>query len=470
MRKTQTGIATLVVVASIALIALLIVFGVSRRAINDIQQAQARIKTQEYLSRAWAGLDCAVAKIYQEGLELSSGEAAEGLTQLSECQGVAGSRLELAPWPNNPSLWRLSSHSHQQEVGVTLQGAGGGRAAAFVTSGSALFYGANKWRPAKGKKREDGRYECQSIIAGGDVRISPRKPSEGVPDNEEEKSQNTFSVHLGGGDECAPEYKTEVLDYKVADSSDETRKLLRKDVQTNVKDMDLFQDFFGVPRSQWRLAKQQFEEKGGTIVETHGDASKCYESVYNAMEQGSGQPNVKVWVDGPCDLTPKTFKSPSDSSNKHRNTAILPSDPPVLLVVQDGIMALRGAINPFNGVVYQFNPTMNANKFAEQWGMDSSQGGQVSCTHSNASISELCQHITTNVREPEQASRVPFWFHGSFKTNGAFIIDVPDGNTVINGSLVANYDDGNKRASFEGLGQLRPLPNSYYDLTPPSGG
>ncbi|OOF22220.1 hypothetical protein BZJ17_06685 [Salinivibrio sp. IB574] len=457
MRKTQTGIATLVVVASIALIALLMVFGVSQRAINDIQQAQARIKTQEYLSRAWAGLDCAVAKIYQEGLDLSSGDAAKGLTQLSECQGVAGSRLELAPWPNNPSLWRLSSHSHQQQVGVTLQGAGGGRAAAFVTSGSALFYGANKWRPAKGKKRDDGRYECQSIIAGGDVRISPRKPSEGVPENEEEKSQNTFSVHLGGGDECAPEYKTEVLDYKVADNRDETRKLLKKDVQTNVEEMDLFQDFFGVPRSQWRLAKQQFEEKGGTIVETHGDASKCYEAVYNAMEQGNGQLNVKVWVDGPCDLSRGGEKS-------------LPSSPPILLVVQDGIMALRGTIDPFNGAVYQFNPTIQANEFAKQWGMTVGQGKQLSCSHSNASISELCQHITTNVREPEQASRVPFWFHGSFKTNGAFIIDVPGGNTVINGSLVANYDDGNKRASFEGLGQLRPLPNSYYNLTPPSGG
>lgn len=457
MRKTETGIATLVVVASIALIALLMVFGVSRRAINDIQQAQARIKTQEYLSRAWAGLDCAVAKIYQEGLDLSSGDAAKGLVQLADCQGVAGSRLELAPWPNNPSLWRLSSHSHQQQVGVTLQGAGGGRAAAFVTSGSALFYGGNEWRPAKGKKRDDGRYECQSIIAGGDVRISPRKPDEGMSESEGDKSQNRFTVQLGGGDECAPEYKTEVLDYKVADSRDETKKLLKKDVQTNVEDMDLFQDFFGIPRSQWQLAKQQFEEKGGTIVETHGDASKCYKTIVNAMEQGSGQPNVKVWVDGPCDLSRGGEKS-------------LPSGPPILLVVQDGIMALRGTIDPFNGVVYQFNPTMNANKFAEQWGMGSSQGGQVSCTHSNASISELCQHITTNVREPEQASRVPFWFHGSFKTNGAFIIDVPGGNTVINGALVANYDDDNKHASFQGLGQLRPLPNSYYDLTPPSGG
>ncbi|QIR06818.1 hypothetical protein [Salinivibrio costicola] len=458
MRKTQTGIATLVVVASIALIALLIVFGVSRRAINDIQQAQARIKTQEYLSRAWAGLDCAVAKIYQEGLDLSSGEAAEGLTQLSECQGVAGSRLELAPWPNNPSLWRLSSHSHQQEVGVTLQGAGGGRAAAFVTSGSALFYGANKWRPAKGKKRDDDSYECQSIIAGGEVKISPKKPDQPDKSNQgNHKSENTFTVHLGEGKGCVDEYETKVEYGEVADSRDETRKLLRKDVQTNVKDMDLFQDFFGVPRSQWRLAKQQFEEKGGTIVETHGDASKCYESVYNAMEQGSGQPNVKVWVDGPCDLSRGGEKS-------------LPSSPPILLVVQDGIMALRGTIDPFNGAVYQFNPTIQANEFAKQWGMTVGQGKQLSCSHSNASISELCQHIATNVREPEQASRVPFWFHGSFKTNGAFIIDVPDGNTVINGSLVANYDDGNKRASFEGLGQLRPLSNSYYDLTPPSGG
>ncbi|OOF11508.1 MULTISPECIES: hypothetical protein [unclassified Salinivibrio] len=461
MRKTQTGIATLVVVASIALIALLIVFGVSRRAINDIQQAQARIKTQEYLSRAWAGLDCAVAKIYQEGLDLSSGEAAEGLTQLSECQGVAGSRLELAPWPNNPSLWRLSSHSHQQEVGVTLQSAGGGRAAAFVTSGSALFYGGNDWRPAKGKKRDDDSYECQSIIAGGEVKISPKKPDQPDKSNQgNHESKNTFTVHLEEGKECADEYKTKVEYGEVADSRDETRKLLRKDVQTNVKDMDLFQDFFGVPRSQWRLAKQQFEEKGGTIVETHGDASKCYESVYNAMEQGRGQLNVKVWVDGPCDL----------SRGGEENLPSGPHVPPVLLVVQDGIMALRGTIDPFNGAVYQFNPTIQANEFAKQWGM-TEKGSSASCSYpATENTQVLCQIITGNVNTFDEASRVPFWFDGSFKTNGAFIIDVPDGNTVINGSLVANYDDGNKRASFEGLGQLRPLPNSYYNLTPPSGG
>ncbi|WBA17446.1 hypothetical protein [Salinivibrio kushneri] len=463
MRKTQTGIATLVVVASIAMIALLMVLGVSRRAINDIQQAQARIKTQEYLSRAWAGLDCAVAKIYQEGLDLSSGETTKGMAQLSECQGVAGSRLELAPWANNPSLWRLSSHSHQQHVGVTLQGAGGGRAAAFATSGSVLFYGANKWRPAKGKKRDDDSYECQSIIAGGDVKISPRKPSESDKsdqENQKSESKNTFTVHLEVGKGCAPEYKTKVPYGEVADSRDEAETLLKKDVQTNVKDMDLFQDFFGVPRSQWQLAKQQFEEKGGTVVDTHGNASECYEAVYNAMEQGSGQPNVKVWVDGPCDLSRGGEKSlPSG-----------PHVPPVLLVVQDGIMALRGAMNPFNGVIYQFNPTMKANEYARQWGMDSSQSGQLSCTHSDATIRELCQNITANVKKPQQASRVPFWFDGSFRTEGAFISDVPDGNTVINGSLVANYNDGNKRASFQGLGQLRPFPNSYYNLTPPSGG
>ncbi|WP_025672800.1 hypothetical protein [Salinivibrio socompensis] len=457
MKKAQAGIATLVVVASIALIALLIVFGVSQRAINDIQQAQARIKTQEYLSRAWAGLDCAVAKIHQEGLDLSSGDANKGLNQLSECQGVAGSQLRLARWPNNHSLWRLSSHSHQQQVGVTLQGAGGGRAAAFATSGSALFYGANEWRPAKGKKREDGRYECQSIIAGGDVRISPRKPGENNPKDKSKDSKNNFTVSLGGGDECAPEYKTEVLDYKVADSTDDTGALLKQDVKTNVEEMDLFKDFFGVPRSQWQLAKKQFIEQGGVEVDTHGEVSKCFKTLVESVKQAKGQPNVKVWVNGPCDLS-------------RGGKAKLPSNPPILLVVQDGIMALRGAISPFNGVVYQFNPTLNANEFARQWGMESSQDRQMSCTHSDATIRELCQHIIANVKDPQQASRVPFWFDGSFQANGAFIIDVPDGNTVVNGSLVANYDDGNKSTSFEGIGQLRPLLNSYYNLTPPSGG
>ncbi len=80
----------------------------------------------------------------------------------------------------------------------------------------------------KEKKREDGRYECQSIIAGGDVRISPRKPGENNPKDKSKDSKNNFTVSLGGGDECAPEYKTEVLDYKVADSTDDTGALLKK--------------------------------------------------------------------------------------------------------------------------------------------------------------------------------------------------------------------------------------------------
>ncbi|MPS33513.1 MULTISPECIES: hypothetical protein [unclassified Salinivibrio] len=456
--KGNNGIATLAVVASIALITLLMVFGVSRRVVNDIQQAQARIKTERSLSKAWAALDCAVAKIYQDGLDLSSGDATEGLKQLSECQGVANSRLQLARWQNNPSLWRLSAHSKHQQVGVTLQGAGGGKAAAFVTSGSVLFYGANVWRPAEGKKREDGRYECQSIIAGGDVLISPKKPGEPDKSNQENQkngSKNTFTVHLEEGKECADEYKTKVDYGEVADSRDETRKLLKKDVKTNVEGMDVFQDYFGVPRSRWPIAKEQFIDQGGVAVDTHGDASKCFDTLVEAV--GQGQSNVKVWVNGPCDLS-RGGKLP------------LANDSPILLVVQDGIMALRGAMNPFNGVIYQFNPTLNANEFARQWGMDSSQSGQLSCTHSDATIRELCQNITANVKKPQQASRVPFWFDGSFKTNGAFIIDVPDGNTLVNSSLVANYDDGNKSASFEGLGQLRPLPNSYYNLTPPSGG
>lgn len=461
--KYEQGIATLAVVASVALIALLIVLGVSRRAVNDIQQTQARVKTEQSLSKAWAALDCAVAKIQHDGIELSNDDIAQALEQLSPCQNVAQSQLWLAPWQNSERrMWHLYATHAQQQVGVTLAKATGARRSSLVTSGSAAFYGGNRWRPVKGKKREDGLYECHSIMAGGDVMIRPRtlgqnqsKSSESSK-NEEEKSQNRFTVLLDDGDKCAPEYKTEVSEYTVADSRDETGARLKKDVQTNVENMDLFNDYFGVPRAQWKTVKAQFERQGDTVFSTYGDPSECYEPLLNAIlsSSSSESANIKVWVEGPCDLS------------REENVA-LKSDVPILLVVQDGILALRGGMDTFNGVIYQFNPTLTAYGFANQWGMHTSESGGMSCSLDDSNIQELCEMITSTVTNPDQASRVPFWFHGSFITKGAFITDVPDGHSVVYGSFQPTYSDETVQQSFKGLKQWRPVGNSYHDIKPP---
>ncbi|WBA08174.1 hypothetical protein [Salinivibrio kushneri] len=461
------GIATLAVVASIALIALLIVLGVGRRTVNDIQQTQAKITTEQSLSRAWAALDCAVAKIEHDGIHLSKGDAAAGIEQLSSCQHIAGSQLWLEPWQDSEgALWHLYATHAQQQVGVTLAGASGGRASSFVTSGSAAFYGGNIWRPAKGKKRKDGLYECHSIIAGGDVMIRPRMPDESPPESEEPDSPNGFTVSLGGGDECAPEYKTKVSDYTVADSRDETGARLKKDVQTNVENMDLFKDYFGVPRAQWKTVRDQFERQGGIVVNTHHDPSLCYETLLNAMNV-TEQAHAKIWIDGPCDLS-RVYSD--DSENAAIETqARFNNQKPILLVVQDGILALRGALSQFNGVVFQFNPTLSADDFAHQWGMEATQQGELSCVHSNINLNELCTLIVKHSENPTQARRTPFWFHGSFQTHGGFIVDIPGGHIVVNGSFKPNYNGNHVRDSFEGLGLLRPLYNSYHDIKPPHG-
>ncbi|OOE34428.1 hypothetical protein BZG05_08240 [Salinivibrio kushneri] len=454
------GIATLAVVASIALITLLIVLGVSRRAVNDIQQTQAKITTEQSLSRAWAALDCAVAKIKHDGIHLSKDDVAAGIAQLSPCQHIAGSQLWLEPWQNSDrGMWHLYATHAQQQVGVTLAKATGARRSSFVTSGSAAFYGGNTWRPAKGKKREDGLYECHSIVAGGDVMIRPRTPDESQSESEGKNSSNGFTVSLDGSDECAPEYRTEVSDYTVADSRDETGARLKKDVQTNVDNMDLFKDYFGVPRAQWKTVREQFERQGGFVVNTQDDPSLCYETLLDAVASSKHREsaNAKVWVDGPCDLSREGLEA-------------LPSEPPILLVVQDGIVALRGAIKPFKGAVYQFNTDkLNAREFAEQWGMTISESGGMSCSHDDSNIQEFCQLITSTVTNPEQARRVPFWFNGSFEPEGAFITDVPNGHSVVYGAFKPTYSGEVLQQSFAGLKQWRPVNNSYHDIKPPLG-
>lgn len=454
------GIATLAVVASIALITLLIVLGVSRRAVNDIQQTQAKITTEQSLSRAWAALDCAVAKIKHDGIHLSKDDVAAGIAQLSPCQHIAGSQLWLEPWQNSDrGMWHLYATHAQQQVGVTLAKATGARRSSFVTSGSAAFYGGNIWRPAKGKKREDGLYECHSIVAGGDVMIRPRTPDESQSESEGENSSNKFTVHLGEGEECAPEYKTEVHYGEVADSRDETGARLKKDVQTNVENMDLFKEYFGVPRAQWKTVREQFERQGGFVVNTQDDPSLCYETLLDAVASSKHREsaNAKVWVDGSCDLSREGLEA-------------LPSEPPILLVVQDGIVALRGAIKPFKGAVYQFNTDkLNAREFAEQWGIIISESGEMSCSHNDSNIQVLCQLITSTVTNPEQARRVPFWFDGSFEPEGAFITDVPSGHSVVYGSFKPTYSGEILQKSFAGLRQWRPVGNNYHDIKPPHG-
>ncbi|WP_325891825.1 hypothetical protein [Grimontia sp. NTOU-MAR1] len=404
--NTQKGMATLAVVSGVLLVVALFTISVANSGLADIKKTQNLVLDAKQRASAKSGLDCAIAVFEQNELNPKDTDFTDSV--FNECEGHTGSVITVT---GSESPWILSSSSGYASTKIVIQ-AGGAAAAAFKTSGSLVVEGGNAWIPAKGDKvaTTDGVdiYECTAIIAGGDVTIDVGKTT-----------AEFLSELTNANEQCHANFST-----YIPSQTDPVTNNFELDILTNQENIDVFQDFFGVPKEKWETVRSGFDVTvtTGTSISNKEKVSSCGTTIKDKIKNGS----TKIWIDGDCKLD--GIYDPANDSKK------------ATVVIRNGVVGAFDTIK-FNGTLVHFTHGYSESSVAESWGASFDETNKHFVCEEGA-MHLLCRQLIDDFKnDAEKWGKLPFYFHGSYESLGSYLLDVANSKALIKGSFKPDYDD-----------------------------
>ncbi|USH03023.1 hypothetical protein K6Q96_03080 [Grimontia kaedaensis] len=412
--NTQKGMATLAVVSGVLLVVAMFAISVANSGLADIKKTQNLVLDAKQRASAKAGLDCAIAVFEQSELNPKDVDFSESV--FDECENSTGSSVAII---GSESPWLLTARSGYVSSNVVIQ-SGGVSAAAFKTTGSLIVDGGNAWTPAKGSKvaTADGIdiYECTAIIAGGDVTIDVGNSAAEFTSEltgENEQCHSNFSSHIPANTE------------PVTNS-------FESDILTNQENIDVFQDFFDVPKEKWEEVKSGYDvtlTTGSAVLdETKTAVSDCGASIKSLIAAG----NKKIWVEGDCMLSGLSGAGSKDN--------------PPTVVIKNGVVGANSAF-VFNGTIFQFTIDYAESAIANSWGAYKKTDGTGHILCNNGAMSALCAQVIAEYQDDtEKWGKLPFFFNGSYESFGSYLLDVDNSISLVRGAFKPGHDEGSEPA------------------------
>lgn len=439
-RNLQQGISTLLITAVLALLMALYVFGVLAVETFNAKKTQNAVVTKELKTRADAELQCA------KEIVLSSGDLAAA-HDFSSCSKA---KIELEQIDvNNYELRSIVADlvSEGQAVSkVILSNYGlSGPTAAISSTGNLVFNVSQTIDPYEGDKVGTG-YNCSAIRTGGTFTLQDN--ADLVVRHPLDQNGQPKKGEDGNVIKCNSSHLTQ---------SPKSRADYKLDIAENVKDMDLFEENFGIPREEWAKAKEKFQEfltptmVTQDIVVGHGtdgtpitksvtfpkvvDCGKKIQAIIDAnkaLKPGEEKKKIEyIWVEGSCDL----------SGMKYEQTA--PDTAGVTVVVKDGFIH-TSVPTSFHGNLYMLDVAMTNEQLKAAW------------ANSKLDVYMAGRNV--------DLANVPFYFHGTFQTQGAFNLDSPNRDSHVFGAFQPGYSKGKAMPGTPLFPQVKILNGSWHDF------
>ena len=403
--KKEGGLASLSVVAGIVMMSMLFSFSVMQFGMAETKKKQNLIVKGIEKANAKASLDCAVAVFEKKELDPET----LNVSEFNECKIPEETQFSLAPIKSAETTthWTLTASYGSSKANVLIA-SGKIDFAVFKTAGSLEILGGYKWEAATGDiLTVDGvdYVECRVIVAGGTVTIDVQK------------SDANFTTYAPNSKyACAPTYST-VIQKGTQPTSDG----FDLDILSNQGGMDIFQDYFGVPKKDWEKIRDKFDIviTTGSAIEEKTAVSNCGTTITSAIGEG----NTLIWVDGDCLLDGLGHSNVGNASP--------------LIVIKNGIIGLNATLEGFKGSFFQFVFDYPSENFSRSWGPQ--PGG----TCKEGAMQNICLQLVNVWKDtPENWEQLPIYFYGSLLMEGSYLIDLPDSKVYINGAFVAAYDEG----------------------------
>ncbi|WP_299691779.1 hypothetical protein [uncultured Vibrio sp.] len=344
-RSQQQGLITLLLVSVLLIGALIASFGSFRTVFYQIKRAQNEVQARQAHWRSEGGLECTYSYLLEldktiADIKYSSTRSADFSDWCSPY--IDETQIDISDTVNS-SVYIIAASTNRQRLLKTIQEASQFGTGAIQSVGPIELVGTLSLNPtAKQEPISGDEYECVSVSfadlftyqydsmhgdSGQALGLQVLDPSDDGP-------------FAGFDGVCHSDYKTEIpkassgSSYSIyaPDHYQGTNPLpFKKDFNPD-PNLDPFYTFFGIDKTEQNIVDLSQDTdlfKHTQLI----NATDCGTEIMNHFTSGQTK---GLWIEGNC----------------HINASVAATNNPAqLLVVQDGVFALNGAMT-YNGVIY----------------------------------------------------------------------------------------------------------------------
>ncbi|RXJ73856.1 hypothetical protein CS022_07690 [Veronia nyctiphanis] len=213
-----------------------------------------------------------------------------------------------------------------------------------------------------------------------------------------------------------------------------------QDIQFGVdqNELDFFNEIFGVEKSKWATVRKEFDH----ILEGEKAGANCGAEIEKLLTSSTSE-QIKIWVDGDCLL--------DGVGTSHADKA--------LIVIKDGVLGSRMAIDGFNASIFMFN--YDKSDFTASW-LEKWNDSYI-CANTFSALCAEYIHQDRLGTDVTNWKRLPFLIHTSFILNGFFIVDVTPSTSRVFAGFKPSYDDTYANTN-PNSGKPKILKGSFHDF------
>lgn len=432
--RYQQGAITLLITALLLVAILVLSLASYKNVFFQAKRAQNEIISRQQHWAAEGGLECAysLAVLDPEHIDprpaitppVVSGSISLGY---EEC-GAMRPNIVTNTLPSQDELIIITATEANTSVNKIIKMPKAQGQAAITANADMIFLGDYDVQPNPiSKDSATNEYECLSVNYSQKFTFLKDKYSATAEYHTIKPYDPTvIPANAANTVDCKNSYKTNMTTTMTVDGEKNTQDEIDnfKNDFLYTDGLDPFQKLFGVARGDFKKIKSKFEVISNPI--------NCATSV-NSQISASKE---LIWVEGNCDIS-----TVSSSNTKG-----------IILVVQNGLLAINGAVS-FHGVLYHFINDPTFTPISSNW---STFGSGASTSY--ARMQESATEAGISVGIPSAI------IQGAALPQGTLIIDTPNNLALIDGSAVISFD---QQKIEHPLGKLLPpkwLKGSWHDF------
>ncbi|OBU10134.1 hypothetical protein AYY19_10000 [Photobacterium aquimaris] len=416
-KHQQSGMTTLLITSMLLIVALLFSLASYKNLFYQIKRTQNEVLARQAHWAAEGGLECGFAEISNKS---------DVNTSLDKCKtAIDGQPLTLSIDTNDGKSLLTSETSNKYKKIVKTIVAGGTRSSGVIKSSADLYFnGESNIFPDPNNNVAPLSWECSLLRYKNNVYL--HRSGTKIKNIEFEGAS---TPPMAGFDlatnKCVHEFKT-----------NDAKK--REDFASDIRldsSLDLFQETFGVARSQWQVVKDKVFVDGNKTNKT-----KCIDKITASITTEKRH----VWIEGDCKLDSTDLSSlPQENDNEKG----------IFILVHNGVLEMSGSAF-YKAVIYHFNHEYVplGNKWTGTF-LDGKQFPDTYTTSDNDSFDKeafgkkVVAHIT-----------------GSHRPTGGFMFDTPEQVTYFQYSGMLTYDGELIKELLAPFGKPRWQQGSWHDF------
>lgn len=446
MRKniaSQQGIATLLLTAIILSLALIVALSTYKNLFYQIKRAQNQVEARQNYWLAEGGVECGVAQYAVLGYAPNSAQP----SPYPDCDSGLGVIAQMNQVGNSLVIVASQGYSTVRKAIITTRQV----AAALQSTANLFMRGAFHFTPpAPTQQINDVEWECAALrfkhrlYINGSFTVSDLLPSEppwaGFPST----------------NQCAAEYVGPGPAGFYATSAEDLDGVVKSIEQDS--DMNLFEEFYGVPASDYESIKNRTTTHNltGDLKETVlGREVKVLDECGTKIADAIIDGHTEIWVEGGCQITEAEYQALITASNDTSGVRIVVENGTLSLVTH-GVpadKAIKGLLFLFNHDGYMPEKSDWAH-FADVDinGTLSTTTGRLEAATAGVSHSDGFSFLTNPA----------FFQNGRFEATGGIYVESDGASAILNESLKMRF---NRDAMFgnTNLSVFRMKKGSWYD-------